>query len=194
MVTKPKKKTKACKVTIRELKKDPPWRRLAKAYKQLLPHSKKYAAKDLMEALKSGRLRCVRRIETDPKYAEEVSITFWRSLPWPGKLYFDRLDTYDPEFYVEQPWEVLPVPQAAGGTKASKPERKRAKGGGAKSKYTDEQKEFGRGLYHRVRKDPKWRSASQEAVAKRVQDLAEQAGHPLGGHWKTAYRAFGARR
>jgi hypothetical protein len=119
--TKGKRKRSARKVAICELS-DPPWRRLAKVYRQLLQQSEKYAAKDLMEALKNGKLRCVRRIEKDPKYCEEVSAKFWRSLKFHERFYFERLlGTHDPEFYVEQPWEVLPVP-APQVTKESEPE------------------------------------------------------------------------
>jgi hypothetical protein len=184
-----KKQTKVRKVTVRELN-DPRWWRLAKVYRELLAHLGKHTGNDLTKALKSGKPRCVQRIETDLKYCKERSPSFWKSLKFPAKLYFDRLGKYDPEFYVWQPWEVWPKLQAtdANGTEASKPERKRGKGGGSKSKYTDKQKEFGREIYRAVREDPRWRSAPQEAVAKRVQELAERAGHPLGGNWKTVHR------
>jgi hypothetical protein len=184
------KEAEARKVAVSELH-EPDWWRLRKVYRELLKQSGKFAYRDLMKALKSGKLRCVQRIETDLKYAKERPPSFWKSLKWPGEIYFDRVGTYDPHFYILRPWEVLPKPapqQAANDTEASKPERKRAKGGGSKSKYTDKQKEFGREIYRAVRADPKWRSAPQEAVAKRVQELAEQAGHPLVGNWKTVHR------
>jgi hypothetical protein len=182
------KKSAARRVAIRELN-EPDWWRLAKVHRELKPHLGKHAAKDLMKELKSGRLRCVRRIETDPKYAEDVLTKFWQSLPWPGKLFFDRLGTYDPEFYGRQPWEVWPKLQAANGTETSKPERKRAKGGGAKSMYTDEQTEFGKAIYRKMlQDDPSWRSTSQDAVAKRVQEMAKKAGCELLGCPRTVYR------
>jgi hypothetical protein len=72
---------------------------------------------------------------------------------------------------------------------ASKPEHKRAKGGGAKSMYTDEQIEFGKTIYRKMlRDDPSWRSASQDAVAQRVQEMAKKAGCELLGHLRTIYR------
>jgi hypothetical protein len=185
---KDKRRRSARRAAIRELSDPRRWWRLTKVRAELLPHLGKYTANDLMKELKSGRLRCVRRIETDAKYAEEVPVKFWRSLQWPGKVYFARIGAYNPEFYVWRPWEVWPKLQAANGTEASKPERKRATGGGSKPKYTDKQKEFGREIYRAVREDPEWRSASQEAVAKRVQELAERAGHPLGGSLKTVQR------
>jgi hypothetical protein len=193
-------KPKARKVAVSELH-EPDWWRLRKVYRELLKRTK-FAYRDLTGGLesgkptpKSGKPRCVQRTETG---VEDRPPSFWKSLQWPGEIFFARVGTtYNPEYYVWRPWEVWPKladePEESKPSR-DKPERKRAKGGGAKSKYTDEQKKFGRGLYHRVRKNPKWRSASQEAVAKRVQELAEQAGHPLGGHWKTVHRAFGARR
>jgi hypothetical protein len=184
MAMQPKKKTTTCKVAIRELKNDPPWRRLTKVYRQLLKPSGKFAYRDLMKALKSGELRCVQRIETDLKYAKERPPSFWKSLPWPGKLYFNRLGThYDPHYYVWRPWEVLPVP-APQSAEASKPERKRAKGGGSKSMYTDEEKERGKAVYLKMlRDDSRWKSATQEAVALHVKEKAK-----LLGNWKTVYR------
>jgi hypothetical protein len=124
-----------------------------------------------MEALKSRKLRCVQRTETG---VEDRPPSFWESLPWPAKIFFDRLGKYDPEFYVWRPWEVWPKLQAPD---ASKPERKRAKGGGSKSMYTDEQKERGKEVYRKMlQDDPSLRSASQEAVALHVQAKAKLLG------------------
>jgi hypothetical protein len=189
MAAKPKKKAKVRKVAIRELN-NRRWWRLAEVYKRLLRRTNKYAAKDLMDGLKSGepppedgKPRCVRRIETDLKYCEELPPSFWRSLQWPGKLYFDRVLKYDPEIYVWQPWEVWKVLQAPEESERDKPERKRAKGGGSKPMYTDKQIELGQAVYRELREDPHWRSATQEAVAKRVQEKAK-----LPGNWKTVRR------
>jgi hypothetical protein len=180
-------KPKARKVAVTKLH-EPDWWRLKKVYRELQKQFGKFAYRDLMKALKNGKLRCVQRIETDLKYAKERPPSFWKSLKWPGEIYFYRLSTYDPDFYVWQPWEVWPKLADKSEESRGKPERKRAKGGGSKSKYTDKQKEFGREIYRAVREDPKWRSASQEAVAKRVQELAERAGHPLVGHPRTVHR------
>jgi hypothetical protein len=181
------KKPTARKVPIRELNDPRRWWRLTKVHRELLPHLGKYVANDLMKELKSGKLRCVQRIETDLKYAKERPPSFWKFLPWPAKPYFARLGTYDPDFYVWRPWEVwrkLADRPEESEPSRGRPERKRAKGGGSKSMYTDEQKEFGMATYREMlRDDPSWRSAAHEAVAMYVQEKAK-----LLGHWRTAYR------
>jgi hypothetical protein len=178
---KDKRSRPARRVAIRQLNDPRRWWRLTKVRTELLPHLGKHTTNDLMKELKGGRFRCVRRIETDAKYAHDVPTRFWRSLQWPAKLFFDRLGKYDPEFYVWRPWEVWPKLQAP---EASKTERKRAKGGGAKSMYTDEEKERGEAAYRKMlRDDPGWRSASQESVALHVQTKAKLLGCP-----RTVYR------
>jgi hypothetical protein len=176
-------KAKARKVAIYDLG-DSNWWRLAKVYRRLLPQLRKHTASDLTEKLKSGKLRSVRRFNSGQ--CKPVRAKFWQSLPWPAKLYFDnRLGAYDPEFYVWRPWEVWPVLQVtdANGTEASKPERKRAKGGGAKSMYTDEETERGKEAYRKMLlDDPSWRSASQEAVAMHVRAKAKLLGCPRTVH------------
>ena len=171
------------KVAIRDLNNPRRWWRLVKVRRDLLSHLGKFTDKGLMEALKSGKPRCVQRTETG---VEDRPPSFWKSLPWPAKIFFDRLGKYDPEFYVWRPWEVWPKLQAP---EASKSERKRAKGGGAKSMYTDEKIEFGKEVYRKMlRVDPGWRSASQDSVAKRVQEMAKKAGCELLGCPRTVYR------
>ena len=172
--------TKARKVPTRELNDPRRWWRLFETYRRLLPHLGKFTADDLAKALKSGKPRCVQRIETDLKYAKDRPPSFWKSLKWPAKLFFARLGKYDPEYYVRRPWEVWPKLQAP---EASKLERKRAKGGGSKSMYTNEEKERGKAVYRSVRDDPRWKSASQDAAALHVRAKAKLLGCP-----RTVYR------
>ena len=55
--------------------------------------------------------------------------------------------------------------------------------------YTDEQIEFGKTIYRNMlRVDPSWRTASQDAVAKRVQEMAKKAGCELLGCPRTVHR------
>jgi hypothetical protein len=123
MAMKAKKKTTkkdkpAHKTAIYDLD-DSNWWRLARVYRELLPQLGKLTRKALTEARESGKLRCVRLLNSGQ--CKPTGAKFWRSLKPHEKPYFDRPDKYDPDVYVWRPWEVLPVsvPHAA---KESEPE------------------------------------------------------------------------
>jgi hypothetical protein len=159
---------------------------MSKVYKGLLSQSRKFKGEYLVGALESGKRRCVQQLATGQ--CKKVPRKFWRSLQWSEKLCFDRPDKYDPDFFVYRPQDFWPV-LASQAAEESEPERKRAKGGGAKSVYTHGQKEFGKAIYREIlRDDPGWRMAGQEAVAEYVREKAGKAGRKLVGHWKTIYR------
>jgi hypothetical protein len=183
------------------------WRPLIETYKLLTPRYLLSTDSELLAALRDGRLRYMRRpANSGPSQGKEGPRAFWLdrkfdatwidsdeldicgpdAVPGPRRPWNPLTDFDGREFYVWRPEDVWPALQA---TAASKPEHKRAKGGGAKSMYTDEQIEFGKKIYRKMlRDDPSWRSASQDAVAKRVQEMAKNAGRELLGHLRTIYR------
>jgi hypothetical protein len=135
------KKAKARKATISV--RDPHWWPLPKVYKLLFPQFGSSTGFELLEALKSGELRCMRRPATDPSQCEDVPASFWQDRQFDeNSLYYHRLDIHGPnavmgpcrsllgtwvphldgnEFYVWEPekvWLAL-APQA---TKGNVPE------------------------------------------------------------------------
>jgi hypothetical protein len=127
------KKPKAKQAAICVLD-EPGWRPLPEAYKLLLSKSDLSTGFDLLEALKSGRLRCVRR-PANSSQCKPVPRSFWRyrqfdatwihsgdldicgpdAVPGPGRLRNPQTDFDGKEFYVGQPEEVWPAlapPQA----------------------------------------------------------------------------------
>jgi hypothetical protein len=184
---------------------EPGWQLLPETYRLLLTRAGPSTAFELMAKLKSDKLPC-RRWPAGSSQCKEVPASFWQdrqfdatwiasgdldicgsdAVPGPRRPWNLQTDFDGREFYVWRPEDVWPALQA---TYASKPEHKRAKGGGAKSMYTDEQIEFGKAIYRKMlQDDPSWRSASQDSVAKRVQELARKAGCELLGHLRTIQR------
>jgi hypothetical protein len=131
-------KTEARKAPI-WVQGDPRWWSLPTVYERLLPQLRKSTASGLMTALKSGKLFCVRLSEKNPNQCKPVPRKFWRdrqfdatwigagdldicssnAVPGPRRPRDPQTDADGSEFYVWQPWEVWPVPQA---TKENEPE------------------------------------------------------------------------